>query len=365
MEPKKFRALCAGGDARGVSEAVEAEPWLAQDGDALRAAAEAGWAEVVRALLGAGAAADAEGGARRPLLRALAPAHPKHEGHAGVVEALVEAGADLETPGNYQSYGPLRLAAACGVRALVEPLLAGLRACLVEPDPHERAALYDLGGLSRALEADPSQVHALDAVGRTPLHAVAGSRLWRGGPEEQAASLAVAARLWEAGAEVDAPQRLAGKHHGTPLWWVCSFGRDPGLATWLLERGASPKGCMLVALWHPDEALGRLLLAHGGEIEERDVRGFTVLQHLLMFGRVEGALAALSLGADPNAVGPKGLTALHLAAQFEQGAQVFDALLGAGARWGQGDEAGQTALDRALAHGKAAQAELLRERQPS
>jgi ankyrin repeat protein len=261
----------------------------------------------------------------------LAPAHPKHEGHVRVVEALVEAGADLETPGNYQSYGPLRLAAACGVRALVEPLLAGLRARLVEPDPHERAALYDLDGLSRALEADPSQVHALDAMGRTPLHAVAGSRLWRDG--DPGAGAATAARLLEAGAEVDPPQRLAGKHHGTPLWWVCSFGRDPGLAAWLLERGASPKGCMLVALWHPDEGLGRALLRAGGDLEERDVRGFTVLQHLLMFGRVEGALAALALGADPNAQGPKGLTALHLAAQFEQGAEVFDALLGAGARW--------------------------------
>jgi hypothetical protein len=93
---------------------------------------------------------------------------------------------------------------------------------------------------------------------------------------------------------------------------------DPACARLLLERGADVhatdyygRTVMHHAVYRPDTL--RLLVRHGGMLEAKDRAGRTPLLVAAWNGQGPAVRALLALGADPEAVDPRGTTALELA----------------------------------------------------
>jgi hypothetical protein len=94
---------------------------------------------------------------------------------------------------------------------------------------------------------------------------------------------------------------------------------------------------LMVAAYHGDEAEIARLLAEGERLTDRDGSGWTPL----MYAAPGGRAALLKAGADPNATGPHGETALMFAAL---GGDWDEALVRAGARVNAQTDQGVTAL---------------------
>jgi ankyrin repeat protein len=204
--------------------------------------------------------------------------------------------------------------------------------------------------LAELLAADPALAAARDAQGRTPLHCLAMSRLWSWDQAQERRALQAAELLLEAGAPINALQQRERKYQGTPLWWATSSGRCVALVGLLLARGADPEGCLLAAAYQGSEALLGLLLEAGAQVDAVDVRGYTALQHVLLFKRPEVVPSLLALGADPSRTTERGHTALHLAALCGHQPALLESLVKAGAPLEARDLEGRTA--RELAQGR-------------
>ena len=310
---------------------------------ALHEAAEWGYhTRGVTALVAAGAdvnAADAVG--NTPLHLAWSRAARSRRarlggGHPEIVAKLLELGAD---PASRNDRGQLPNPADCEnwntvsfTRAAPVPVFAE---CL----------------------ASDREVDERDGAGDTPLHLAVSE--W----EEE-----VAVMLLEAGADPNA-RNLQGL---SPLHLVAAELRaDTVLAALLLASGADPnerdnggRTPLHRAVTHPDTGIVMLLLRAGAELEARDNQGLTPLPWAMNAARatgpaIEALLAAgadvrvfdqngetplhravdlqdrqlvarlLELGADPNAAGWGGRTALHIAGWGP--APVLQELLAAGA----------------------------------
>ena len=310
---------------------------------ALHEAAEWGYhTRGVTALVAAGAdvnAADAVG--NTPLHLAWSRAARSRRarlggGHPEIVAKLLELGAD---PASRNDRGHLPNPADCEnwntvsfTRAAPVPVFAE---CL----------------------ASDREVDERDGAGDTPLHLAVSE--W----EEE-----VAVMLLEAGADPNA-RNLQGL---SPLHLVAAELRaDTVLAALLLASGADPnerdnggRTPLHRAVTHPDTGIVMLLLRAGAELEARDNQGLTPLPWAMNAARatgpaIEALLAAgadvrvfdqngetplhravdlqdrqlvarlLELGADPNAAGWGGRTALHIAGWGP--APVLQELLAAGA----------------------------------
>ena len=165
---------------------------VAQD-TGLMGAAKQGDAEAARALLAGGADPNLARGDGMTALHMAAL-----EGHADVVSALLEAGAEVGPTTRIGAYTPLHLASQGGHAAVVRALL----------DDGADATL------------------ATTNSGATPLHLAARVMAGEG---------AVAALL-EHGADVSAREGSAGQ---TPLMFAASYNRTPAVRV-LLEHGADP-----------------------------------------------------------------------------------------------------------------------------
>jgi ankyrin repeat protein len=140
------------------------------------------------------------------------------------------------------------------------------------------AAVYgDLDRVREIVEAHPEAVNETDEYGFTPLHGLAG--------EEH---VEIAQFLIDRGAEVNA----ANDEGITPLH----------LATW--------------------PAMATLLLKKGADLEARSVRGETPLLVVAAEAEREDVMAVLlAAGADVNAMGDDGFTALDIALAREEDAK--------------------------------------------
>jgi ankyrin repeat protein len=140
------------------------------------------------------------------------------------------------------------------------------------------AAVYgDLDQVREIVEAHPEAVNETDEYGFTPLHGLAG--------EEH---VEIAQFLIDRGAEVNA----ANDEGITPLH----------LATW--------------------PAMATLLLKKGADLEARSVRGETPLLVVAAEAEREDVMAVLlAAGADVNAMGDDGFTALDIALAREEDAK--------------------------------------------
>lgn len=346
-----WREACRQGDTQALGALLEQHPALLDDHQGIMRATAEGQVEAVRFLLSRGAQPDNYGsrGLRRPLHQCLSPSQPRQPAHVEIARLLLEAGADLEAPGQFQKMPPLQVAAASGYLPLVELLRqAGARV-----DTHAAAITCDTQRLAALLAESPARASRRDEQGRTPLHSLAMSRLWSWDAAQQARTLEAARLLLEAGADLNAPQERDCKYQGTPLWWAISSGRCPALVRLLLERGADTEGGLLAAAYQGSGELLAALLEAGAGVDAVDARGYTALQHVLLFKRPEAAPTLLEAGADPARVTERGHTALHLAALCGHSPELLGLLVEAGAPLGARDQEGRTARELALERGHA------------
>ena len=259
--------------------------------DDLPVTAAAGALATVQRLLELGFAVDTrdEQGATA-LLRACGA------GHREIAACLLAAGADAVLAAN-SGVTPLAAAVAARREALVELLLEQH----VEPDqrlPNDATALMVAAAMGypeiaeRLLDAG-SDVNAVDAGGRTALHAAAQFGF------EHSDSLR-ARRLFDGLLKRGADINRADSEGKTPLLLLLGAQLRPGV-----ECDATHIG-----------ALVPLLLEAGAQVEHADQRGVTALHACAMHALLPPARVLLSRGADRSAADAFGRTAADVARQL-------------------------------------------------
>lgn len=269
-------------------------------------------------------------------------------GKMAAVQLLVDACADVNATGCYNSETLVQITPYCAARYYRRrPIDDYLWAHGSTLDPFRAAFLGDRSRVEQELAAQPELLQAEDPHDDTyyvPLvsFAVAGGHaaladflLQRGAQVEQysAQVLHLAARsgrrdlvdlLLTNGADV----RAAGAGIFVEV-------TDLGLLQYLLQKGLSPHG-------HAEDGLPPLPYVARGDKGERPDRVLLLLDH----------------GADINAAGRNGKTALHYAATAGH-LRVMTVLLDRGADTTLVDNDGRTALSLARTAGKAASSEIL------
>jgi ankyrin repeat protein len=263
---------------------------------ALHEAAEHGGPEAVSVLLARGAPLRVGPGVDQPLHRAAAKE---------IVELLLDAGADLEAPGDFGAT-PLLRAAGHPNPAVVHTLLArgadgeatdDAGACAL----HAAATAESAALLLDRLGADA--VDRPDVSGYTPLCAAV-----------QRGLADVVDVLLAHGADPD--QRL--RFGGEPLLHLAASAGDAAMVRVLLAHGVQP-GCVdrygnIALHWAGDAATGDLLLkaGHASQVHARNATGQTPLHRAC-----DSALIALLLrhGADPRSEDASGRTRVSDAAE--------------------------------------------------
>lgn len=192
--------------------------------------------------------------------------------------------------------------------------------------------------VARGLDDRPDLLHHHDATGRSWLHlccSVEGAG---------AAAIPVAHLLVERGLDIDEPAFTEGEWHATPLWYAVGRGRNLPLVTHLLQRGASPAHCLWAAAFADDIAMIDLLIDHGADLEAV-AEGRTPFVDAVGVSHFASAQHLLERGADPDAIGADGRTALHLMLRKRSDVQHVAMVLAHGARTDIPGPDGQTAAD--------------------
>jgi ankyrin repeat protein len=359
------KAIRAGQDGRAIA-LINRDPEGARHWKTIMDAAYVGAPKVVRALLAAGADPDAVSGTghrHTPLIRCLhsQSTFRRTPGHTEVLSALLEGGADPNLPGGMHRFPPLAEACVGGYAKDIELLLnAGAAKTL-----HVTAMLCDAAGLKRRLKkVDPD---TLDHAGRTPLHYLALSGLWRNSEKFAKASLACAEALLDAGAAVDRIDQhigAEGDFRPTALWRAAGWQRHHALARLLLEAGAEPSNAVFAVTFEGDHEMLQMLLDYGADLEIT-VHGRTPLIDLLYYKRPDNVPWLLEHGANVGATDAAGRNALHYAAMQGVRAQIAQCLIDHGADRDAIDKHAKTPLDYAKEKARAKLIPLLQARSVS
>lgn len=223
--------------------------------------------------------------------------HLAAEKHAtGAVKALLAGGAPLEAQ-DQRHFTPLWSALAGGARHVAKILLArGAR--VVNPGAAvtslRLAVEHGLLELAQLLIAKGVDVSARSRDGRQAIHLAAG----------KTGAAKLIALLLEKGVKVNATDAQG----NTPLH-VASRGVLRFLTVARAGGGAARTPVRLASA----EVLA-LLLARGAHVNAKNRRGVTPLHLAAEFGLLSAAQTLLARGADPRAASATGLTPLHYAA---------------------------------------------------
>lgn len=350
MQPG-YKAYChaiAAGDGTALKAAIERDPAAIAHWKPIVDAAFTGRADMVKVLLTAGADPNVRSGTagRHTPLTRLTEHHatiPRHGGHHEALATLLEGGADPNLRAGPHDFEPLAYASMAPAEGFIDVLLsAGARIGI-----HLAGCLLDEGRLERELRG-PVGAGAVDPRGRTPLHYVALSGLWK--TRGSARALRCASRLLDASADVNAAEEMADGDEifrATPLWHALAWQRHRALAELLLDRGADPDPAVFAVSYQGSGPSCDLLDRHGADWNQV-FNGRTPLMDLMHFRRPTGARWLIARGVDVNAVDPAGRTALHFAAMQGVRADHVERLLQAGADAGARDADGRTPLDYAV-----------------
>ncbi len=272
-------------------------------------------------------------------------------GKLPAVRWLVEQGADVNATACYNGESMIQLTPYCAAvyyrRGAIAEYLAAQGSLI---DIFRAAFLGDQARVARELDAQPDLLNAEDphdSLYYMPLlaFAVVGGHA------------ALLNFLLERGAIVEP--------YSTLLIFLAGRNGRIDLIERLIAHGADLRAVDAgIAMNGSDLAVTRYLLDHGVSPSKIGKSGFPPL---IFYARgdkgehPERLQLLLDYGADVNAVGPKGRTALHYAAVVSH-LRVIDLLLDHGADTSIRDERGETALDLARAAGKSAAVDLLTRR---
>ncbi len=295
---------------------------------ALMAAANAGSVEEVKSLLDHGADVNAKEtrGGQTALMWAVA------ENHSEVVRTLVEHGADVHARSK-GGFTPLLFAAQQGNVESARILLAG-GSDVKESTPKDGSVLLVAsaeghGAFSAYLVENGADPNAVDGKGYTPLHYAASRRNML---DAVKALLAHGANP-NARLSKEPPNRGEGAIRmtgSTPLMLAAVVGNTEAV------RALAASGADLNVV--TKEKTTPLMIAAGvGEFEDR--AAVTNSRN----ARLETAKLLVELGADVNAVGENGWTALHGAA-YTGSDGIVEFLVAKGAKIDAMDRFGQTPL---------------------
>lgn len=134
--------------------------------------------------------------------------------------------------------------------------------------------------------------------------------------EKAQTSLTILKLLLKSGMGIDSVHRIEDKNcdffPATPLWYAYTRGRNEKLYKYLLKNGADPSNCWWAIAWYDDVAAAKLWLKHGAKIDEKPSLN-ELFFGSFQWNKMTFAKWLLSEGADVNARGPGGSTALMLA----------------------------------------------------
>jgi ankyrin repeat protein len=236
------------------------------------------------------------------------------------------------------------------------------------------AAMGDAAGLERRLgrvSAEARFTASMDPASEavTPLHVGCASDWTSHGQDHMATQVKVAEILYQHGAQVNVPTSYRGIGNATPLFCACWTSRNLALVRWLLDHGAFPAGGeLMVALGHfqrhGKEAydIADFFLTLGQPVDGGVPGGRTPLQAFAFEGTHRTVAWLIAHGADVNARGPGGQTAVHFAAQRNTGSKTLALLVDNGADLAARDADGHTPLDIAKLNGKARLVEWIKRR---
>lgn len=282
--------------------------------EALAVAARKGRCAIAALLLDAGADPNAAGfyGPKSAHSNLERPLHwAAGHGQRAMVELLLNRGADVE--GGLRGLTPLQSAARAGNRAICDVLLArGARL-----NVFVLAALGRSEQLGDLLDRDPVEVNARDEYGTPPLHIAA--ELWR----EQMVRLLLAR-----GADVRLADRhddtvlhlVALRRFDPALWWGAFQG--PGEAPADEAPNCDERAQLATA--------ARLVEA-GAEVNARNWRRVTPLHRAVRAGRIGFVRFLLDHGADVDAADVAGDTPLRRAVTRPERLPIAELLLQRGA----------------------------------
>ncbi|RMZ92142.1 hypothetical protein DV736_g628, partial [Chaetothyriales sp. CBS 134916] len=288
-------------------------------GNALQAASEEGHAKVVQMLMDAGADVNAQGGRYSNALQAAS-----YRGHEKVVQMLMDAGADVNAQG--REYGNALQAASEGGHEKVVQMLMDAGA-----DVNAQGGRYD-----NALQAASEGGH--EKVVQILMDAGAGVNAQGGeyGNALQAASEGghanVVQMLMDAGADVNAQ----GGRYGNALQAALYRGHEK-VVQMLIDEGAdfNAQGgrygnALQAALYRGHEKVVRMLMDAGADVNAQGGFYGNALQAASEGGHVKVVQMLMDAGADVNAQGGEYGNALQAASEGGH-AKVVQMLMDAGA----------------------------------
>jgi len=269
----------------------------------------------------------------------------------GKAKTLITFGAGVNQKNSYGN-PILHHAVSVGNAEMVE-LLISKGADVNLKGQFDRLALHyaNKKGIAKILLAHGAIVDAPTNYGETPLHWAAQGV---NGFGKQVDLIEFAETLIANGADVN-KKTGEGRSYRTPLTYAAEANNLP-VARVLLAHGADVEGGGSSPLSYAGSngdfvEIAQFLVENGAKVNQPSPSGWYPLMTAAGRGNIKVVNYLLAQGANPNATGKYGLSALYCAAGSDYGASAIEALLNHGADINAKYLSGQTAMHQAASQG--------------
>jgi ankyrin repeat protein len=177
----------------------------------------------------------------------------------------------------------------------------------------------DLDAVREQTQKDPKWFKWAESSGKNALHYLCGISVGDG-PGKADASLKILKFLLAGGMDINSIHRIPDKNcdfPAMPLWYAYTRGRNEKLYKYLLKNGAEPDHCMWAIAWYDDVEAAKLFIKHGAKLGENPGLNELFLGSFA-WKKYKFAEWLLTEGAEADAPGPRGMTALMFAVKRKE-----------------------------------------------